>query len=454
MPPVFDPFSFKTHLPGYTTSSLNHGSATGFYGSTFANQFIKDVVSGRDSLDVIVVGDSNSGFTQTGGSSASGFTYAWEKGLIDAGAAPYATAVYTCAASAASNTVEGKTSTLQVDGFNHRSAGQSGGSSFVTLGSASGISAITDQWNSGSGNLRPTAVGLDWAYTAAGTNQQSSLFVEIKSASALGITSAFVYRIVYGTFATGSGAFSLLVHNSGGSPLYTSPRISTNTGVSGTSVYELSIPAEAGRTGNIRFCREGGNYTALTVGVTGPCGFLCESVYKRVKGFAVTCMSYFSGGTSEQVKNGVVNSNNTIKTYLKEMRERQVAAGGTGRVLVTTTTGANDGGNVGNWATHTNSMVAHFRTKWHELGYPQSDLAFVVMVSHPQAAVDGMAAGRTAAKANQLLVERDCTFIDLSEALPYSYLNANTLYDTAGNAHLKTTGYAELGSRVISGLLK
>ncbi len=65
-----------------------NGAVGGVYGSSVAGTFVRDAVNGTDSVDFVVIGDSNAMFTSVG----------WSGGIIRAlhnrGATMYATAIY------------------------------------------------------------------------------------------------------------------------------------------------------------------------------------------------------------------------------------------------------------------------------------------------------------------------------------------------------------------------
>jgi hypothetical protein len=447
---TFDPRTYKSG--SYTTRRLNQ-TGSGIYGSTRAADFLDDVIDGKDSLDVIVIGDSNTGFSTSG---TAGWVYGLEYALRTAGANAYGTGVFPTAYSVATNTVEGRVSDLNVDAYQNRSAGQSGGSAFVTLGSASGITAITDMMNWGQGKFRPYGPdastangGVDWAYTASGTNQQNSLFIELKSNSSLGVTSQFKYRIVYVTFNSGSGSFKLIAHQGTTGSIIAGNRISTNTGSVGYGVATLNVPADPARAGTyVRFCRAGGNYTSLDHGIYGPCGFLLESVYKNIKGFAVTSLGYYGGGWSGPIKDGLINCGDTLTTYLREMRQRQIDAGGSGRVLVFWHSGANDGTGISDWHNNASAGMQAIRNKWKQLNYPEHDLCFVAMVSHPKANPDDMATGRALSKnLTSQSPTNDVTVLDFTEMnLGFQDLTGLGAYAPSGTTHLTNDGYKDVMS--------
>lgn len=453
MPAVFDPSNSERNPRGYVTSTLNQ-QGTGAYGSTEANQFIKDVIAGRDSLDVVVIADSNGAYSTNGG-----MFYAWEKGLLDAGAAAYATGIFPCGGATATVVQPaGKYSALAIDANQALIGTAQGGSASVSLGSAqTSLTAINNAWNGGSSGFKPAGTVLDWAYIASGTTYQASQYAQLGATSSLGVTNELTYRVGYATFTTGSGSFKAGAFNQTDGAWISGTSYNTNTGTSGYSIASHTIAANAARSGKaVRFTKTDAFYGQGSV--IGPAGFLFESISRSVKGFAVTGMGYYAGGTTTQISDGVVASGDTITTYLRELRERQVLQGGSGRVLVFTYTGVNDvgAGNLSAWATKTNAMIGHFQTKWAALGYPSSDLAFVVAVTHTQAAADTvLAAGRVLGKTTVSFgTGNQVMFIDMNEMAPYTYLNTNSFYDTGGNEHLKLTGYAAVGALIVAALNK
>ena len=453
MPAVFDPSNNERYPRGYVTSTLNQQQA-GAYGSTMADQFVKDVIAGKDSLDVVVISDSNAAYSTNGG-----MLYALEKGLLDAGAAAYATGIFPCGgATATVNQPAGKYSALAIEANQALIGTAQGGSASVSLGSAqTSLTAINNAWNGGSSGFKPAGTVLDWAYIASGTTFQASQYVQLGATSSLGVTNELTYRVGYATFTTGSGSFKAGVFNQTDGAWISGTSYNTNTAVSGYSIASHTLSANAARSGKaIRFTKTDAFYGQGSV--IGPVGFLFESVSRNVKGFAVTGMGYYAGGTTTQISDGVVAANGTITTYLRELRERQILQGGSGRVLVFTYTGVNDVGasNLSAWATKTNAMIGHFQTKWAELGYPASDLTFVVSVTHTQAATDtALAAGRVLGKTSVSFgAGNQVTFIDMNEMAPYTYLNTNSFYDTGGNEHLTLTGYAAVGGLLVAALNK
>jgi hypothetical protein len=123
------------------------------------------------------------------------------------------------------------------------------------------------------------------------------------------------------------------------------------------------------------------------------------------------------------------------------MRERQLAAGGTGRVMIFWNSGINgpDTGQV--WA---NSMLAtwnNYKSVWASLGYPLNDLCIVACYTFPFNTVASENPIAAAARSFANLVpinNRDVTVIDLGVATPYKYLagyynGGIPLYQSFGN---------------------
>jgi hypothetical protein len=218
-------------------------------------------------------------------------------------------------------------------------------------------------------------------------------------------------------------------------------------------VTEMTLAADSGRSSAINFCRAGGGFSALDHGIYGPCGFVFESVYKRIKGWSVTSMGYYSGGTSALINDGIVNSGETITTYLRELRTRQIAAGGSGRVLVFIHSGSEDVANIGNWHTNTAATMNVYRQKWKTLGYPESDLCFMTMVSHPKTAGDDLAAGRILGITQTADSKTsDVMFVNVADLWSFAAITAAGWYDTAGQANLKATGYEGIFADIINSI--
>jgi len=131
-----------------------------------------------------------------------------------------------------------------------------------------------------------------------------------------------------------------------------------------------------------------------------------------------------------------------IKLYLQEIRERQILAGGTGRVLVMYQAGVNQSVQTGGavqetatkWVDAAKSIWETYKQAWTSLGYPLSDLACCFWCSHqinaadtsnPPTVAGNMIAVRAAA--NQMALDNaDMTVIDVKQLLNYTQLLMGT----------------------------
>jgi hypothetical protein len=130
------------------------------------------------------------------------------------------------------------------------------------------------------------------------------------------------------------------------------------------------------------------------------------------------------------------------------MRQRQIDAGGSGRVLVFWHSGANDGTGISDWHNNASAGMQAIRNKWKQLNYPEHDLCFVAMVSHPKANPDDMATGRALSKnLTSQSPTNDVTVLDFTQmSLGFAGLNALGAYAPSGTAHLTNDGYKDVMS--------
>jgi hypothetical protein len=447
MPIVFNPTSKTGDYGGYFSNTLNQ-QAVGLYGSTVANKFLQDAKAGRDCVDIVIAGDSNANFNNTG------WIYAWEKGMIDAGALPYATSLNPSMHTAATNIYAGSGIGVTY------ATDQAGSPAWLTLGTASaGANAeVSLFWNNVSNEFRTWSSGLNWAHVATGAGQETTYHTQIGASSPLDTKASLKYRVCYLKFPFGNGQFSLSCYINGGA--FIGSQSFSSAGVAyDPNIATFSLPADPSRTSAIRFTKYGAFY-GPQYGVTGPVGFIFESVYRERKGFAVNMLQYYGGRQTGQMATTFETAGGlaTIKTYLTELRNRQIAAGGTGRVLVFTNTSINDAGAtvIDQYATAANRIVSVFTKAWTDLNYPQSDLAFVISRTHPTEVGDANQTLASFLGKNQVSPGSagNVTFVDTNELLPPSFLTTNGFYDAGGNSHLTASGYGAAGNRLVDSLVR
>lgn len=443
-------------------------SGPNVYGSRRPCDFLTDLSNGSDSLDVLVIGDSNT-------MSASAGAYGYHNGLSQAfqnkGWNCYGTSVYPTMTSWEPGAVGSKYS---LGGWNS-TAYISRVTGNLASGNSSGGGTAYSVWTPGTNWVRygsytatPPAKD-DWAYIASGTYSDDYNAIDVEAIHPLN-TSALTlwHRLRWGSFNSGSGSFRGRTRNySSGAVYATGPSQSTNTGVSYSySAYEYSFTPVGVNT--TKFNSSWSGPTA-----TGPCAILNQSIYCKRKGWAVTSHGYISGGNSSTISTIISGIGNTpLSNQLKEIRERQISAGGTGRVLLFVHSGINGADTGSTWTAAHKSIWNTYKSAWSALGYPATDLAIVSMVGAPRNSADtsngsaSLPAVRTAAN-DMALQNPDMTVVDVKKLVPYTALSygigiSNKTYyqnNTTSDVHLSdpsgtnSNGYEVVSSHIINQLL-
>ena len=369
----------------------------GFYGSTRAAQFIKDVVSGTDSLDVVVIGDSNAG------SNDYGYTVGWDRYMgYQLGCDMYATPLL---GGGGDYILTGPTYPTQLQ----QNMASNGVIMYGELNGTTGGTGSTGPMRqfykyTDSGGPIDTLVSYLGVNSTNYTNFYSTMLLQpnrfshfpnaIAAGEVYGSDSAFKnsirllddsplmydgttnlqYRLVHGIFPSGSGSFKLRVLGSGAT---IGSSISTNGGITSYGTSTLSFSASATCQ-----CTWDGGTTAQASGtlVTGPFAAIWQSIIRTAKkGYSVTNLTTSDSRTMVGLADRVEGCGLLLDAFLGEINARQQAAGGTGRILVFVNGGIN-GDTAANWTSAADRMVARIKARW-----PGSaaNLAFVFTVSHP-----------------------------------------------------------------------
>jgi hypothetical protein len=382
----------------------NDAVVPGLYGSTRASTFIKDCVAGTDSVDVITIGDSNIGYNR------SGLHTGFREALGHHGAAQYATCLTQLAENIAgtngSNTSGGMHTNItqflwRGNLFTASGAGNCTFSSLNAKVAASDSNAIALSTAVGTfTNFKTNGFEFDAAFVNVGspTNTYSSgangvrIVPAATTPFAIGDGSGNVplqYRVVYGTFASGSGQFKLsIARNVNTIVARSATPISTNTGTNGIASTAATLNFNAPEVSNVAVpfaCNVDGFLSGTTADyIVGPAAFFWHSLmFQNKKGYSVTNLSYYGGRTTAQLATDMASNTTLINATLRELRERQIVAGGSGRVLVLTNSGINDAATGATYTTSLNSLISVFTTAWATLGYPATDLAFLITSTHP-----------------------------------------------------------------------
>ena len=460
-----------------TTVIFKKGTTTtpiaGVYGSKRAGTFLSDAKNGTSYLDIVTIGDSNSGSPGN-----FGYTVGLTHTCANFGMGIYATPMQFTSDTASftgnesGNTrynglvgpyVEaawrGNTRTDTGTITNLESAVAASNSTAVALKNAIGAYQqppqlpTTELGTFVSGVFRPAGFPYGAAFIASGTYTSAAQGTRIRIAPRHPLImgngeagQAIQYRIVYGTFNEGAGNFRMKITTNAADVL-AQKTVNTNTGSYGYATETLDFTTTLRASAPIEPNMLAASYDGFGSNpITGPAAFFWHSVIrKNVPGISVSNLTYNSGHTTPQVYQILNERTGLVKMYLKELRERQIAAGGAGRVLIFMNIGINSSESGASWTTNANNIRVMFSTLWAELGYTATDLAFLFSVTHPvptTAQVSNIsdigdwagARPATAAAANTwgaeaAQVNAGVTVYDIAASYPATKIAALNLYD-------------------------
>jgi hypothetical protein len=502
----------RVDILGQSTVANN---TMGITGSNVAATFLKDLKTGKDSLDVMVIGDSNAG------SGNYGYTTALYRALGGlAGVNPYACPLFFGAGHLAGTTVSaslegGVACSTFISWYGDGAASGSvpatagtfrklvtaalaGNSDASALIGASGLNINTTNYNTDDAiTMLPRSFTYSWAgaFVEAARNYTSDTgtnYLRLTTTNPLNFGSGtggvdLQYRVVYGKFTTAGGQFRLQAYNqTDGTYITAGSYRSTQKAASEIwDVEKLDFTSPSGTLKLIRCVWDGHARTGYHT--TGPFACLWQSVIRRnFKGYAVNNFMYHGGATTLMLADRVEGCDKLLDSYLEELRKRQQEAGGSGRVLVWVNSGLNTAASPDtgtSWTTNMNRIVTRIAQRWVATGGLLSNLAFVTSVSHPTQTTGPANAQNLVWAANRAAVASaasdwglvnagngyNVTVVDIANQVPLAKLvngvpsNATnlTLLDSGagGDAHLNATttalnnGYDVVTNTIISSLL-
>ena len=485
-----------------------------FYGSNRAGSFLQDAINGTDSLDIVVIGDSNAGFPGD-----NGYTVAWNRVMQFGLRVPvYATPLMS---GGPSNQRDLTTGNIRGDGLwclgnsqQWNAEGEAGGtytgttfknmiqstdSEIVGLRTWLGFNFTDYNVNSTANKSifplgwmsNPAVVEVGQRFTSnfinyiGISNQLVSSFNAFGSELGFGTAGtgghALQYRIVYGTFPT-AGSFKPYAFYLGttGALLRDSSTTSTGGGYGYRTkpfdVTSFTLAAVGSQPSRVCFTWDGADSATNADQANGPFACLWQSVIRpNFKGYSVSCLNYFGGLTTTQVAEKIEDCDKMLDAYLKELRERQVGTtpgtAGTGRVLVFLNSGINGTETTSTWPLAAQRIIDRFRARWVATGGTLSNLAFVFTVTHPttDSGVTWTAnRAAVAAAANAYAVANGSTYnlavVDIGQMMTGLVMSRYSMYDSGGQAHLTkvaippaavttaTDGYQTITSAIVSAL--
>jgi hypothetical protein len=462
----------------------------GFYGSTRAASFIRDARAKSDSVDIITIGDSNAG--SPGGY---GYTvgvhrvmsYQYGIDLYATPLLPGGNFLNTFTFSGLSNgmALTGTALSTTLDNVAGGS-GSTGNARLMTLYTGdSEINGLvthlgfnsTNSGNDGTTMLpkpnawqwMPVVIPTGTIWTGSGGTANTVRLgpgVPISEASPLNYGAAgngatnLQYRCVVGTFNASGGQFKLTVMNTNsfGLNVRSANFISTQTvgGGYGYKTETLNFTTQNTATPGV-YCGWDGANSGVGNATTGPFACLWASVIERSKlGYSVSNLTYHGGNNGTGLADRIEGMDKNLDLYLKEIRERQVEAGGSGRVIVFVSYGINTDLSPTPEAAWTNAadrIKARIQARWVSTGGSLANLAFMFVPSHsvPSGTVSPWDVNRTSvvgaagAWATSNLNDGSGTCV-IDSNTQYTSVKltkgpapAGSLYDSGGQAHLNGT---------------
>lgn len=418
-----------------------------------AKTFLADSIAGTDSVDILISGDSNTNYSGWGW--CDGLNFA----LQQAGSKDYATPIVPALSRENAN-FYGVASKFDSYSYINASETVTNASGTGSLGGtlAKGTSAnsadLFSLLSRSSGTMQPNASAFNYGYIASGN--WADFIGGIYMVDGVGtvlswVGSALSYRVVH---AVGPSMGTIRLSGKLNSAPYT---VTGNLTVSctatsyGWTASTLSIAANSGRTGvEYKF----GYAESSPYNLTGPVALAFQSVSRAVKGHAVQAMDHYGGATTKQVADNAAGATTVISAYMKEARARQIASGGSGRVVVMFQGGVNGTGS-STYATDCASYMETCRNCWTGLGYPVSDLGFIGLTSHQNNSPDTLTTIRTSAAT----LAATYTMVNGADLATYSQLltgSGGTSYfanATSERQHLTEAGYKFICGNLVSALV-
>jgi len=390
----------------------------GFYGSRRAGEMLRDAIAGTDAIDVITIGDSNAMYA-----GANGYHMGWNRMLqFGLRIKPYGTSLFPGGAWNVGNpsTAVGTQVNAAGIGFNSGSnaQGSAGGSNSPNTGKMIATNtdtnivglrnwlgmSVSDLTNSTANSLLfPNGNGQNPAVveTSARFTSQYDNNVHVSNQTQSGYTSfglestfgtngngagvTLTYRLVYGTFPT-AGNFRPVWYWLPGGQVGKRETGDTTTGGGygyATQSYTYAPTFNDSDQRGLRVAWDGYNSATAAHQTTGPFAALWQSVINTaIRGYSVSNLNYYGGASMTEIATKITGADKLLDAFLKEIRERQIACGGTGKAIVFLNAGVNIGANA--WIVDAQTIVTRMKERWVSSGGNASNLAFVFTVTHPK----------------------------------------------------------------------
>ena len=443
----------------------------GVAGSITVTNWLNDARSGTDSIDMVFIGDSNVGsnFDSSSGLEAQALTDNFVLAGICSGIRMYGGPVQPMGGNGVNpynslgykhNTISFKTDTFSLNGF--------------TSGIPNGPSLFANEYGIGTGLLAQSGVTLasqicGYAYLPSGlcgfaSSSNASVWTIANNAGETGLNpaSAFYTRIVIG--ATGAnqtgGKFNLY-----GEGYLASRYLNTSIQITGGfTAYEIDCT----ETGSTRNGQAYQMYYGLQTGspgfaCTGPIAIAKASYFNKVKGMAASALAHMPGyslGTiyTSLTQAGASGGNNTVINYMKEYYNRQVSAGGSGRVCFVINGGVNVDSSASATVDYEKNIVSFLTSEWSRAGLPSNKITFLctnTWESLPSSTWSTNLPGIANDMNSYARGTSNVTYVNMLKlGGTYAGLTAAGYYYDGAAVHLTRAGYKYISQNIIDALLK
>lgn len=427
-------------------------------GSQRAANFLRDLRDNIDSVDILTIGDSNTGYSDLPAVPISGWTDGLGLALSERGNTQYATPL---------QPIEPPATSFGITSINvPMPAGVVGEGNSLALNLSGNVNApialvnlLTANPTTNGTGIYPTGLPFNFAWVPQQSNRfyNSISGILINENSPLNIRSELIYRVLRSSIPQSNqpGNYFQNWTTLAGSQLVQPTLRQVAASTYGWIADELTLPADPNRPLDTLHATCAGGFLGQGFGVRGNCALGLQSVYRRVRGWSSQPLNYHGGATMTQIAQDISQMPLASRmTWLNELVSRQLAAGGSGRLLVFIQGGVNQDQNLPqSWRDAIVNIKSALESTWSALGRDPNAITFVAMVSHPVPAVEAeLSALRAYANTLPSTID-NLTIIDLAKLTDSTEMMFKQWYSVGGHLHLSGQGYWKIAVRMIDSLL-
>lgn len=439
----------------------------GVAGSVTITNWLNDAKNGVDSLDMVFIGDSNVGISDGNNYEAQGLADNFILAGICSGIRMYGGPI---------QPMGGQDVVLPYNalGYKHYTTSfKTDGSNGFTSGIAKGPALFANEYGIGTGQLSPNGMTkasqiCGYAYVPTDQQQYNAAgggavwqIANNSGETGLDVANNFYMRLIMGATANNQtgGKFKIYGFDYLGSR-YVDTSIQLTGGF---TAYEVNFT----QSNNVR------NGTAYTInfgqtnvnGFTGvgPIALATVSLYNKVKGMATSALAHMPGFSLGFIYDslqqaGTPAGNNTVKNYCKEYYNRQIKAGGSGRVCFVIEGGINPDSSTSATVDYAKNIVSFLTSEWSAAGLPSNKLTFLCMntwESLPSSTWTTNLPTIANSMNNYATTTSNVTYVNMLKlGGTYTGLTAGGYYLEASAVHLTRPGYKYISQNIIDALLK